>query len=858
MRVKKIYFLLVCALLMTFVIHPTRHVAYAIDSSAVGGLKTGSTYYLIHYNGEQKEFTINESIKLTLTGWTDESETSANGMIKINKDSLSQTKNIILNVKDEFLKVPVSDTENIYFHLKPSDSLKVEKGTIIAVNQNGSSIEKVETINENGIVVEDQGLYYYKMDANGNRVRITKEEYDSLNSGESLEQEGANLFKTQAVSESQKPSVSYVTHVQDVGWLPKRAKNGETSGTVGSGKQVEAIQVFLEDSPYPNSGISYKTHVQDFGWMEPKSNGETSGTTGKNKQVEAISISLTGEIANHYDIYYRVYAEKSGWLGWAKNGENAGTEGFVRQVEGIDIVLVEKGGPAPVSDTKPFLSKPTIVYQSHVQDYGWLNVASNGQMSGTMGKAKQMEAISINLKNTTTFPGGIIYSTHVQDLGWLTNVTGGNISGTVGQGKQMEAIKINLTGEIANYFDIYYRVHVEDIGWMDWAKNGQTAGTEGLVKQIEAIEVKLVEKGGNAPGSTSKPFLLKPTIVYQSHVQDYGWMKVASNGHTSGTTGQNKRMEAIAINLEGSSSIGGSITYSTYIQDMGWVSWVTNGQISGTVGLAKRMEAIKININGEVANYFDVYYRTHIQDYGWLGWAKNGMVSGSVGIGKKVEAIEIKLVPKGRGDAVNPNTAGIKSKTVFLDPGHGGTDPGAVYGGYQEKGINLSVARKVKSILESRGYTVYMSRETDVFIPLLERSQMANNVDPDIFVSIHTNSTGSGANSKNGIEAYYYQYDPAYPSKINELFHNDPQRIAKSIELAKTIQQTMVSYTGARNNGIAGQTFSVVRETEVPATLLEIGYINNDKERQKLINDGYQNTLARAIADGIEKYFAAN
>jgi N-acetylmuramoyl-L-alanine amidase len=197
-----------------------------------------------------------------------------------------------------------------------------------------------------------------------------------------------------------------------------------------------------------------------------------------------------------------------------------------------------------------------------------------------------------------------------------------------------------------------------------------------------------------------------------------------------------------------------------------------------------------------------------------------------------------------------------QSVSVFLDPGHGGTDPGATAGGYQEKNLNLAVAKKVQALLQARGYTVYMSRIDDSTVGLLDRSIMANNLHADIFVSIHTNSAGVPETSANGIETYFYQYDPLYPSKINAGMDTNPDRIAKSVALANYIQQNLVSYTGANDRGTKGDTLSVVRESAMPAILTEIGFIDNTAERQKLITDAYQNTLATAIANGIDKYFS--
>ncbi|MFB3171015.1 N-acetylmuramoyl-L-alanine amidase [Neobacillus sp. 179-C4.2 HS] len=196
-----------------------------------------------------------------------------------------------------------------------------------------------------------------------------------------------------------------------------------------------------------------------------------------------------------------------------------------------------------------------------------------------------------------------------------------------------------------------------------------------------------------------------------------------------------------------------------------------------------------------------------------------------------------------------------KAYKVFLDPGHGGSDPGAVAGGYKEANLNLAVAKKVQALLLNQGYTVYMSRNDNTYVSLLDRSKLANGLNADIFISIHTNSTAGGDTSANGIESYFYEFDPDYPSKINDEWHDNPERIAKSMTLTTLIQQNMIEYTGAHDRGTAGDTFSVLRESAMPATLTEIGFINNASERQKLITDSYQNKLAKAIADGIVEYF---
>ena len=103
----------------------------------------------------------------------------------------------------------------------------------------------------------------------------------------------------------------------------------------------------------------------------------------------------------------------------------------------------------------------------------------------------------------------ISYRTHVQTYGWQKWVNGGKNSGTEGKAKRLEAIQIELKDSLADQYDIYYRVHAQTYGWLGWAKNGEKAGTEGLAKRLEAIQIVLVEKGGAAPGSTNKFFIKK-------------------------------------------------------------------------------------------------------------------------------------------------------------------------------------------------------------------------------------------------------------------------------------------------------------------------------------------------------------
>ena len=311
------------------------------------------------------------------------------------------------------------------------------------------------------------------------------------------------------------PSVMYKTHVQSFGWEKSWKKDGQSSGTFGKAKRLEAIQIHV-DGGY-GIGIEYRTHVQSIGWQGWKHDGQLSGTSGQSKRLEAIQIRLTGTNKNKYDIYYRVQAQTYGWLGWVKNGAYAGTAGQAKRLEAIQIIIMPKtdyptdyegfdgtigGGFVDMGKNPTTDGSGAVSYMTHVQSYGNQKWVSDGSISGTSGEGKRLEAISIKVNNAqlNNISGGIAYTTHVQTYGWSQGWKyNGAASGTRGEGKRLEAIRIQLTGQLAQYYDVYYRVHAQTYGWLGWAKNGSIAGTSGLAKRLEAIQIVIIPKGEHAP-----------------------------------------------------------------------------------------------------------------------------------------------------------------------------------------------------------------------------------------------------------------------------------------------------------------------------------------------------------------------
>ena len=200
---------------------------------------------------------------------------------------------------------------------------------------------------------------------------------------------------------------------------------------------------------------------------------------------------------------------------------------------------------------------------------------------------------------------------------------------------------------------------------------------------------------------------------------------------------------------------------------------------------------------------------------------------------------------------------GKYTKVIFLDPGHGGRDSGAFYYNIAEKDLNMQVYKKLRKELEGLGYTVLTSRESDVYVDFVtERSKMVNKTNADMFISIHFNATSNSASNVSGIQTYSYEQNPDYPTKINSQWHNHPDRISESNRLAAAIHSSLLAETGAKNAGLLHGSFAVLRETNKPAVLLELGYMSNFDENQRIRNDAYQNKLVKGIVKGIQQYYA--
>lgn len=303
------------------------------------------------------------------------------------------------------------------------------------------------------------------------------------------------IIEVEAIS----PSISYVAHVQRKGWLDW-VRDGATAGTMGEALRVEGFYFSLDGA---QGDVMCTAHVQGIGWQDEVSSGQLAGTEGESRRVEAIRLRLTGEIANTYDIWYRSYVQGTGWQAWVCNGAMSGTEGQSKRMEAIEVLLVKKGEAIPSSagsDYEDSSSSATadIRYQTHVQTYGWQAEVSDGEIAGTSGESKRMEAFRIKLAG---IDGGIRYKAHVQRYGWMDWVSDGAVAGTTGESLRVEAVQIELTGNAKENYSVYYRTHVQHIGWTAWSKDGEENGSTGNSYRIEALQIKLVANGEEPPTS---------------------------------------------------------------------------------------------------------------------------------------------------------------------------------------------------------------------------------------------------------------------------------------------------------------------------------------------------------------------
>ena len=511
------------------------------------------------------------------------------------------------------------------------------------------NIEKTDETSQQQVLntEEDLGTYLISYKAHVEYEgwqKVVKDGELAGTTGKQRRVEAIQISLGNSVEITEGASIKYQVHVQDYGWMGWK-KDGETAGTVKESKRIEAIQIELEN--LDGYSVQYRTHVQDIGWTDWVSNGAISGTVKQSKRVEAIEIKIVknpkvevnytyNESTNtvtaiiNSDKQLSTISDKS-WItaedqmSYSKEYDvNDIYEVSVKDIDGIEVAL-------QINITQVIEPISIVKYSSHIETNGWEKKYSkiDGDISGTTGESKRLEAIQISLGNSEEIPAGasIKYQVHVQDYGWMNWKQAGEIAGTVGEGKRIEAIRIEIEG-MAGYC-VEYRTHVGGTGWQKWKSDGEISGTVGEQKRIEAIQIRVVKEENK---------IVEPSVEYQAYVQNTGWQEKNLENTTVGTTGQSKRMEQLKINLSGANETS-SIKYRIYTQNI-WQDWVNNGQAVGTIG--QEIKAIQIELENLQA--YSVEYRVYISDYGWQKWRKDGETAGVTENNNNIEAIQIRIV----------------------------------------------------------------------------------------------------------------------------------------------------------------------------------------------------------------------
>jgi N-acetylmuramoyl-L-alanine amidase len=206
------------------------------------------------------------------------------------------------------------------------------------------------------------------------------------------------------------------------------------------------------------------------------------------------------------------------------------------------------------------------------------------------------------------------------------------------------------------------------------------------------------------------------------------------------------------------------------------------------------------------------------------------------------------------------NPAGRRAKTIVLDAGHGGRDPGNMEGRRQEKQFTLTFARELSDLLTKSGFNVSLTRQTDTTLDLPERAAIARRRGADLFLSLHFNSAdGPGASAVKGSEVYCMT--PVRTSSTNARgegagagAYPGNRSDAKNILLAYQIQKAITEKTGAEDRGIKRARFQILRDAEMPAVLIEAGFMTNPSDARRIYEPVPRRQLAQAIVDGVLAY----
>lgn len=667
----------------------------------------------------------------------------------------------------------------------------------------------------------------------------------------------------------------------------------EAQTTGSSITDMESFNINLNNS----IGIlKYRAYIQNEGWQDWKNNNEVAGVEGSKKKIKAIQLDVSG-LADNVQCLYRVYLSDIGWQDWKNSGDIAGDIGGNNNIRAIQVKLEDR--------------EPSIQYVGHVQNVGWQSWKNSGDIAGTTGKDLRLEGIRIKLCNFEN--ASITYRVHVQNKGWMNWVSNSETAGTIGQGLRVEAIQIKGKG-LPSTYQVQYRTHVQNIGWQDWKTDGQIAGTTGRGLKIEAIQIRIVRATKIAP--TQYIDLPSDNSIITDNFTVTGWSLNYSGVKNIQVYIGDKLVGETIPNIEREDVYNDSPQYGIHNSgykldvDIKTISpgdkqlevrqYGNDGYIHSVyknINISKKEN--RTNINSPSNNYIEKSDTLLVK-----GWALNGsgvekvniyvdnQLKATVKTDQPTDGVNISFPGYINGDkagyTANISLKGLKAGkhtlrispvgydgtvkevsrefyyknygvTIVVDAGHNyGGDYGAVatHNGitYSETELNMKIADYLKTYLENAGYNVVMTRNSsdrdqcNVKQSLANRVSIANNSNAKLFISIHQNAATASAH---GVEVFSTTNNP----DSGYSWDNYSDKINKSRELANRVVNSIASSVGFYNRGAKTANLYVLRNTRMPAILVECGFITNYSNATALAVDLNQRKIASSIADQVKTMY---
>lgn len=273
----------------------------------------------------------------------------------------------------------------------------------------------------------------------------------------------------------------------------------------------------------------------------------------------------------------------------------------------------------------------------------------------------------------------------------------------------------------------------------------------------------------------------------------------------------------------------------TFAEENGWVKTFYHGQpvwvLSNDLRLIEENNDIKQNPEAEKSEETEDNEAVLLDEYFWDEILQEHAIEEDMNL--PVGYYQPKNV-KISEDSITVLKNQLSGYVIMIDAGHGGHDSGAVNDGVLEKDITLETAKRIAEQLEEEGASVVFTRENDTFISLEERVYQSNSEETDVFISLHYDYFDNP--EVNGFNTYYYH---EYKSK----------------QLAETIHNSLSDNLDMDDRGVRQEGYYVLANNHKPAVLLELGFMTNPNDLEKMQTEDYQNTVAKAITDGLVEYY---